>query len=444
MMRLVQSGLMYGGLVEVSTPALVARYNAALEKLTGRRTKLDSFYIDLSGFAPEIGNEFGDDTYLNPRGCNQQFILLTLDQMRAPLLKAYFTSYRMILRTFYEQNAAALFALTSRDAVSGELLESFHKLDREDELLDLRVITVAAETVGGHVSMAAHLERLIAEFRSRDDAWFDEALIGDMIALASAVGDVESTPLALVRGPYPLGNFHTTHFGGRYVFHSDDHTTLIRVTPGGRPLEAPNVTTLELSDGPGLAAFLDHEHLIQSIFAAPGLDAAALLRRRLDFVLVDHLCARGKMPDRATDAALRAAVHRELDDLPALFHALSKVLRRVEQGAKAIPLDPNDPAYFYTVRATPGPNRDLVNMLLAELTPIDLRQLFLCHKPAFYAAYATWSEAKRAYAVDVLRREYLPDKAGLRARLFGQDTVPETPVSETIGGGPRSARRGGS
>ena len=57
MMRLLRSGLMYGGLVEVATPTMVGRYNRALEKLTGRRTALDSFHIDLSGFAPEIGEE---------------------------------------------------------------------------------------------------------------------------------------------------------------------------------------------------------------------------------------------------------------------------------------------------------------------------------------------------------------------------------------------------
>ena len=73
MRRLIERGLMYGNLVEVSSPTQVKRYNDALEKLTGRRSALESFHIDLSGFSPEIGDEFGDNNYLNPNGCNRQF-----------------------------------------------------------------------------------------------------------------------------------------------------------------------------------------------------------------------------------------------------------------------------------------------------------------------------------------------------------------------------------
>jgi hypothetical protein len=47
----------------------------------------------------------------------------------------------------------------------------------------------------------------------------------------------------------------------------------------------------------------------------------------------------------------------------------------------------------------------LVNMLLSELCPLDVRQLFICHKTAFYAVYATWPEEKCTYVVDFLDRE---------------------------------------
>ena len=49
MMRLIKAGLMYGNLYEVSTPALVERYNRALEHLTGKRTELTEFHIDIVG-----------------------------------------------------------------------------------------------------------------------------------------------------------------------------------------------------------------------------------------------------------------------------------------------------------------------------------------------------------------------------------------------------------
>ncbi len=60
MNRLIKSGLMFGNLIHVASPALVERYNRALEALTGKTTALTDFYIDISGFSPEIGYELDD------------------------------------------------------------------------------------------------------------------------------------------------------------------------------------------------------------------------------------------------------------------------------------------------------------------------------------------------------------------------------------------------
>ncbi len=92
MKRLIAKGLMFGNLVEVSSPQLVDRYNRALKHLTGKETKLKDFHIDLSGYSPEIGDEFDDPLYLNPNGANRQFILLTTAQKEAPLLNIKFST----------------------------------------------------------------------------------------------------------------------------------------------------------------------------------------------------------------------------------------------------------------------------------------------------------------------------------------------------------------
>ncbi|MCF6275125.1 MAG: hypothetical protein L3J05_05115, partial [Robiginitomaculum sp.] len=96
MMRLLKYGLIFGNLIEINSPALVGRYNRALMHLIGKETELTEFHIDISGYSPEIGGEFGDDLYLNPNGCNRQFILLTTDQKTAPLLNAQFSTSRSI------------------------------------------------------------------------------------------------------------------------------------------------------------------------------------------------------------------------------------------------------------------------------------------------------------------------------------------------------------
>ena len=94
MKLLVEKGLMFGNLIPVESPALVERYRRALKHLTGKETKLDDFHIDISGYSPEIGDELADEYYLNHAGVNRQFILLTTEQKKAPLLNASFSTSR--------------------------------------------------------------------------------------------------------------------------------------------------------------------------------------------------------------------------------------------------------------------------------------------------------------------------------------------------------------
>ncbi len=184
MKRLIEKGLMFGNLIKVSSPQLIERYNRALKALAGKETKLTDFHIDISGYSPEIGDELGDDLYLNPNGCNRQFILLTTSQKAAPLLNIKFSTSRGILQQFIETNEAQLFALTARDAVAGELQNSVYEVTTAAKLLDIRRITVEADTIGGHVADAGKLAALIERFRGEADGWRDDVLIADMIELA--------------------------------------------------------------------------------------------------------------------------------------------------------------------------------------------------------------------------------------------------------------------
>ena len=173
MMRLIKAGLMYGNLYEVSTPALVERYNRALEHLTGKRTELTEFHIDIVGASPEIAHEFDDPLYLNPHGANQMFILVSTDQKTAPLLNSQFSTSRSILKKYIEENEDQLFALTAREAVAGELMNSVFKIDQPADLLDINQIEVTADTSQSHVAEAEELTGLIDRFVNDDDAWWD-------------------------------------------------------------------------------------------------------------------------------------------------------------------------------------------------------------------------------------------------------------------------------
>jgi len=439
MKRLIQRGLMFGNLIHVASPALVDRYNRALQHLTGKETKLGDFYIDISGYSPEIGHEFEDHLYLNHAGVNRQFILLTTDQKRAPLLNAKFSTSRSILQKFIAQNEAELFALTAGDAVAGELVNSVYEISKPQQLFAIRNIKVEADTTSGTVKQAAKLSDKVDRFMHQEDAWFDDVLVGEMIQLAVQTGDVTRNPIKLKQMEFAQGNYWTEHFGPLYVFQNAEHPALITSGSKGDLLGVPMDYIFDLSDRNFIAKFFELNGLVEPILAAQGIDSAAILRQKMDFILIDAVAGKATDLKQRSRSEMRRLARTHSDKLPEEFHALAALVNWAENGGAWPRITSDHPAYFYTLRAADSPDKDLVNMLLAELTPKDIRQLFICHKDLFYQVYGSWPDAKKAYVADFLEREYQVDKAGAREALFGHeapmegDSLPPPDLVDRVG-----------
>ncbi|MBV1867328.1 MAG: hypothetical protein KUG69_05410 [Marinosulfonomonas sp.] len=428
MRRLIEKGLMFGNLVPVTSPALVERYNRALKSLTGKVTKLDDFHIDISGYSPEIGDEFSDTLYLNQNGCNRQFILLSTAQKSAPLLNAKFSMSRPILHQFITENEAALFALTTKDAVAGELENSVYDLSAPGRLFEIQRIRVEADTTGSHVAEGRKLTQMIEQFRTKDDAWWDDVLIGKMIGLAKSTGDVTRNPVQLDPLDVDPTNFWTAHFGGLYVYRDLEHPAAISVGPKEDLGKIPIRHLFDLSDRNKIARFLDLNELVEPIVRAKNVDAAAILGQKMDFILIDAVALQGLDISGATPRDLRHMARKMGADLPAEFRALAALKRWAESGGDWPKINSQHPAYFYTLRARGGAHRDLVNQMLAELAPLDVRQLFICHKQLFYDHYSDWAESKKEYVANFLGRAYQANKAGVREALFGPEDEVELPT----------------
>ena len=419
MHRLIEKGLMFGNLIRIDSPVLIERYNRALTALAGRTTDLSEFHIDISGFSPEIAEEFNDPLYLNQAGVNRQFILLSTDQKTAPLLDAKFSTSRGILRQFIDANLEQLFALTARDAVAGEMINSVYRADTPQDLFNIRRISIEADTTQGTVKTAAKLGKMIDTFKSKPDAWWDDVLIAQMIGLAKETGDVTRNPVTLTQADFDADDFWTAHFGGGYLFRSYGDPVVVAHKPWD-----VNAKQLTFQDRGGIAKFLRQNRLAEPLADARGVDASAILHQKMDFIVADVAARRGEKLVGATRRDMRILGRKYADDLPREWHGLAALARWAEGAGEWPRIDSDHPAYFYSLRATRSKSTDLVNMLLAELSPLDVRQLFICHKDAFYDAYRGWDDAKRDYVADFLSREYAADKAGTRARLFGDHTMP--------------------
>ncbi len=432
MKRLIEKGLMFGNLHHVQSPALVDRYNRALQHLTGKQTALGDFHIDISGYSPEVGDDLGDHLYLNHGGVNRQFILLSTEQKRCPLLNVQFSTSHDILHRFITENAGQLFALTATDAVAGEMVNSVFEVSSPDKLFDIRRIEIEADTPGGTLQHANQLAGLIDRFKDEEDAWFDDVLIAKMITLAGKSGDIARNPVRLKHKAYEQKNFWTAHFGGLYLFQEMKHPALISTRDKDALGKLPIKYVFDRGDRNRIAKFFDYNDLTEPIVKAKGVDGAAILQQKMDFIVVDTAADAGFDLTGLTRADMRRLARQNASLLPQEFTGLSALLNWSTGGGDWPSITSEHPAYFYTLRAADTPDHDLINMLLAELCPLDIRQLFICHKELFYRQYVDWPDAKKTYVANFLEREYQVDKAGARAALFGHEPDMAGEVPEAV------------
>jgi len=428
---LAARGLRYGQLIEVRNRAMRERYNRALEYLTGRTTALPAFHIDLSGFSPEVAEELENPLYLNPNGVNKKFILLTTGQARLPALDTQFTSSATILKRFIADNREPLFALSTRDVVFGELANSTYKIDSVADLLAINRIRVEVHTTKEIIAKAKELEALIARFQADDEAWHDEAVLRTMVDLAKVTGDIRRHPVVPTKCEFSQPNYFTNHFGGLYVFLDTRPPTLISLDPAFEARLAsgrPAVEHIAIADRAAVARFLADRKLIAFLGEGIG-DPVGLLREKAGFVAYDALARSGAI-DSATafdDEAFKRLIYQQFDAFPQEFRSLSEAVRTLENDPQALlgamPAD----IFFYLVRSSNHADRELVNHLLAQFTPFDFRQSYICNRALFERHYAEWPLAKQAVVADYLARHYAGAEAALEERLYGWHEGPWGP-----------------
>ena len=135
--------------IEVTSPSMVSplqpRAGTSDRQAHGRCRNFTSTF---PGIRRRSATSSAMNDYLNPNGSNRQFILLTVEQKTAPLLNARFSTSRKILRRFIDENEEQLFALSIRDCIVGELINSVYSLRSPRDLFDIRTIEIEADTVG--------------------------------------------------------------------------------------------------------------------------------------------------------------------------------------------------------------------------------------------------------------------------------------------------------
>ena len=425
MKRLLEAELIYGRLLEISEPHLIARYNKALEGFGLRPTALARFSIDMTGFSPEIADEIGDRDYLDPNRVNRRFIIMTPDQAELPVVHTSFSNTAALMHEFFNANSRAINAVTIKDALYGEIEDSVSIVDDIDDLLSINEVRFRVLSAEDMLGKAAELRGLVDRLKKVPTAWTDDEMLNRMVELAKVTGDIRQNALVPDQLVFRHDAFWANHFGGVYVFLDDKTTTVIcdPSVPGFRRSRPWQVSYISIDDPARIYDFLASTKRLQ-LPQASWVEESGLYQHRSDMVV------RGLINDAdpTTDLArvdriwLQTWMHRNaaLVASDGAYPFLQEMLRMVQTTGSIRMQDVAPANRFMLVRASPvHPDQWLVNRLIAQLVPRDFVSRFVFDKQGFYDAYERYSEKFREYVVATLTGTYLKDKAAFRRKLYG-------------------------
>ena len=183
-------------------------------------------------------------------------------------------------------------------------------------------------------------------------------------------------PMALKPLAVDQGNFWTSHFGGLYIFRDVAHPAAIAIGPKDRLGTLPIAYVFDLTDRNMIARFLELNELVEPIVRARGIDAAAILGQKMDFILVEAAAQLGLDLGSATRNDLRNIARTVGSALPAEFLALGELKRWAEAGgpwpriilrASGLFLHPARPAHARPRPGEPAPGRAVAARRAAAL-----------------------------------------------------------------------------
>jgi len=417
--------LIYGRLLTVNEPHLIARYNKALKGFGMPETKLTEFNIDMTGFSPEIAEELNDEDYLDPHRVNRRFIILTPDQENLPVVHTSFSNTAGLMHEFFVANARAISAVTIKDALYGEIEDSVATVDHIEDLLSINEVNFRVHSAEDILGKASELRALSDKLLSQPNAWRDDDMLTRMVDLAKLTGDIRQNTLVPDKLVFRHDAFWANHFGGVFVFHDDRNSTVIcsSTVPGFRKARPWQVSYIDSSDYETIYGFLARTKRIQ-LPQASWIQDSGLYEHRLKMILIGLAAAHDPNfdPAKADMVWLQTWAHMNarLVSEEGSYPVLSEMYRVVTTTGQVRMKDIAARYRFLLTRAEPDhPDQWLVNRLLSQMQPFDFVSRYIFDKQGFYDAYERYSEKFRDYVVKTLEGTYLKDKLAFRRRLYG-------------------------
>ena len=407
-MELPPGSNLYGtDLLELSSAAVVARYNEALRGLGLDPTALRRFRIDGRGWSPEVAVEMGDVHYLSHGPANPLGVVLSPDQAGHPLYAPIHSFEAPLMRDYYARYRDEIAELTRSSAIALDLEQELSRYTSPADLLLVQGVTV--RSYAGPLSLAAQEQRELVE-RFEAGGWFDPALRQALLDSAREHGDLRFRALTVPEMPFGLiRDFYADVFEGVFVLRapaSGDEYLILRderqydtqQLPGSMWLHDP-----ELAEQLIAAGFVE-----LGLYRDPGdLEMLKTLQEALTVDLLSEADREASLSELLGPQRKRRL--RDLEGAERLFE-LEQLIARLERGQMPDPELMSLPLTRLLLRPHRDlvePQRSVVAQLLLWLEPNDVAGLYRVDRSHFFEAYAEWPGAKREWVHGVLSRNNL-------------------------------------
>ncbi len=408
----------------IEEPHLIERYNKALEGFGLKPVKLKKFSVDLCGYSPEVAKTLKNEQYLDPHKVNRRFIILTPEQAQLTVLHSSFSNTGDLMREFFAKNLRPLNALTIKDVVYGEIEDSVFKVDDIDDLLAIQLVEFKIFTPEGLPKKTAELKLMIDRLLKEPEAWRDDNMLNEMVALVKQTGDIRDNELLPSEVVFLHETFWASHFGGIYIFNDEQQITVIcdSSAKGFRKSRPWQVAYIDIDDQKQVYRFLEESGRLDPPRGS-WIERSGLLDLRM-YMMAAWLAREtnddlpGKLEDQRWAKRWIADNKRSLEEegtIP-LLHWVSEQVSNWSN----IDMDHiHEDRRFVLCRANPEhKDMELVNRLISDYLPFDFMTRYLFNKPNFYRQYDEWPERYRKFVADAISSYYLNGNTKTRDKLY--------------------------
>lgn len=410
--------IIYRELLVIGSKTLIERYNKALERLTGKRTSLELFHIDRSGYSPEIAVEFDDNDYLDTYGINKKFIIVSLAQKDLPVIRSHFSSTGEFLKEFIEDNHEAILTLSALDSIFGELENNIHRIETIKDVISADKVQLHIETPRQLVDTAHHLNEKISILKSSSlESWLNDDSLLEISDLAKKTGNIKHNSIIPKVIDYKKDAYYTSHFGGLYIFKNLSGSSLSKnsetyvIYMDKDKLEQIDSKDIKFIDGSNIQEvykFLKEKNLIDDLVKEEFYDRKDKMIMKKYQVIADHLSVSNNTDLNLLNRFnIKSVINEHFDTLPEVFHQLYHLISNIDRDNHII--EKKDETLFYTCKVNEKDlsrsNIDLVNHLISNYTPYSYLRMISYNHPLFVKNFEGWNITKRKYVIRYLQQQ---------------------------------------